>query len=79
MERTDIWGIYTEFRDDQTSAADSIDPETKTREKSLISFFKEKIKQLTTDLRFAQGEASYYKDEVGNYNRIVWNDKLSLI
>lgn len=33
-------------------------------EKSLNSFFREKIKQLSVDLRFAKGETVYYKDEV---------------
>lgn len=60
----------TTFRDEQTSVADAIDPETKATEKSINSFFREKIKQLSIDLRFAKGETSYYKDEVNRSKRM---------
>ncbi|KAI6189660.1 PHD finger protein 10 [Aphelenchoides bicaudatus] len=55
--------LMRRWKDGQTSVADSIDPQTKATEKSLNSFYREKIKQLLIDLRFAKGESAYYKDE----------------
>ncbi|KAI6213817.1 Bystin family protein [Aphelenchoides besseyi] len=55
--------IMRKWRDKQTNAADAIDPLTKNAENLLDEFYRQKIKQLSVDLRFAKGEATYYKDE----------------
>jgi len=55
--------ILRRWKDEQTNAADAINPEAKRIEKCLEDYFREKIKQLSVDLRFAKGETAYYKDE----------------